>query len=391
MDEKPKQVQEVVWTGTSDRTFRDEAEVYQPRKVGKGRAVYELGKDESEKPKRVVPPAPAKTATPPAKPASVTPMKPAAPAKPAAAQPAAPAKPAAPKPAAQQPAAPKPAAQQPTAPKPAAPRRPAAPARPAGPAATAREQSRVIAQTVVGSFVDRMKAEAQRKGGHLSLDDIESLDQEFAQKTQALEVLFEKTFQEYARAFSKQSDEERRHHPFDRLMVGAIERVLSGGKGPSVEKGGISRRILPGFFMAVNMMMGPDVMAEYRLKAGTIFDRVNKGGANGPDWNKFTSDPEARTLRLDALVDMAVHFANPDKRAAWFMGLINDHMAPAEADPGTDPDWSLGRPAYERLIDSLFSDLMAAINDPKGREGITKRFGPETCASVGSIMKGLGA
>lgn len=363
MDEKPnpKPVQEVVWTGSSDRKLRDEAEVYQPRKVAKGRAVYEIGEGEADTPKRTVPPAPAKS---PAKPSTVAPMKPAAPAKPAA-------------------AAPTPAA---AAPKPPAARKPAA-----TPAATAREQSRVIAQTVVGSFVDRMKAEAQRKGGHLSLKDIDSLDQEFTQKTQALEVLFEKTFQEYARTFAKQSGEERRHHPFDRLMVGAIERVLSGGKGPSIEKGGISRRILPGFFMAVNMMMGPDVMAEYRLKAGTIFDRVNKAGANGANWSGFTQDSEARTLRLDALVDMAVHFANPDKRAAWFMGMINDHMAPPETDPDTEPDWTLGRPAYERLIDSLFSDLMAAINDAKAREGITKRFGPETCASVADIMKGLGA
>jgi len=39
----------------------------------------------------------------------------------------------------------------------------------------------------------------------------------------------------------------------------------------------------------------------------------------------------------------------------------------------------------------LFADLMTAVGSPKAREAITKRFGPETCASVAAIMKGMGA
>ena len=237
--------------------------------------------------------------------------------------------------------------------------------------------------------MERLKAEAQSKGGSLTLDDIESLDQEFEQKTAALESLFEKTFEEYARTYAKSEDEERRQHPFDRLIVSPIEKLLSGGTGPSIEKGGISRRILPGFFMGVNMMMGPDVIADYRMRADSVFKRL--GGWNGGDWQRFFQDQEARDLRLDALIAMAVHFSNPDNRAQWFMGMINNHLAPAEGDPDSDASWRLVRPSYERLIDALFADLMTAVSSPKARESITKRFGPETCASVAAIMKGLGA
>ncbi len=136
-------------------------------------------------------------------------------------------------------------------------------------------------------------------------------------------------------------------------------------------------------------MMGPDVMADFRVRAEKVFDRVDRG--DELNWDNFLDNPEARDLRMDALISMAVHFANPDKRAHWFMDLINSHLAAPETDPQTDPDWVLSRPAYERLIDALFSDLMNAVGSPRAREAITKRFGPETCASVAEIMKGLGA
>lgn len=261
----------------------------------------------------------------------------------------------------------------------------------ATPAASPRDQGRVIAQVVMGSFVERLKSEAQRKGGALTLSDIEGLDHEFEQKTAELETLFEKSFEEYARMFGVPGPEERRGQPFDRLVVETFEKMFAGGNGPPIEKGGISRRILPGFFMAVNMMIGPEAVAGLRARAESVFNRINDGRADNLDWNPFLEHPETKDLRLDTLIAMAVHFANPDKRARWLLDLINNHLAPASRDPETDPAWSLSRISYDRMIDALFSSLMAAVADPKAREAITKRYGPETCASVANIMKGLGA
>ncbi len=64
------------------------------------------------------------------------------------------------------------------APKPAAKK---AAAKPSGPRAMTnpRQQSKAIAETVVGSFVERLKAEAMRNGGHLSVADIDSMQAEF--------------------------------------------------------------------------------------------------------------------------------------------------------------------------------------------------------------------
>ncbi len=375
MAEKSKRVEEVVWTGKSDRRIRPDKEFFEPAKSKSGQTVYKVTKD--------APKAPEKTT---AAEAGLAPKNPSAAAK--AAPAAKPARPAATAEAPREPVRPASEISKSAASPVPAPAKPQA--APAPRPTTSREKSRVIAKTVVGSFVERMKTEAQRKGGTLTLKDIEALDHEFEKKTAALETLFEQTFQEYARSLVEDSGpEERRQHPFDRLIVGPFEKLLSGGDGPSMAKGGISRRILPGFFMAVNMMMGPDVMADFRIRAEKIFNRVNHDGDF--DWSNFLDDSASRDLRMDALISMAVHFANPDKRAHWFMDLINSHMAAPETDPETDPDWVLSRPGYERLVDALFSDLMNAVASPRAREAITKRFGPETCASVAEIMKGLGA
>ena len=123
--------------------------------------------------------------------------------------------------------------------------------------------------------------------------------------------------------------------------------------------------------------------------ADYVVERLNAAAA--PDWQTFAADAETRVLLSDALVAMAVHFANPDKRAAWVIDMINNHLSPAESEPDTAADWRLGRPAYERMIDALFSGIMAAVNHAKARENLTLRYGPETCASLVTIMKGLGA
>lgn len=369
MTDKLKEVQEVVWTGKSNRQIANDAELFDPEKSSPGkllRANRGTGGTAGDLGKPIYP----KAANRPQARPPVPPVKKAPPRR--AAPPAAPMK--------------KPVAS--AKPPASSPKPPAAVAGTKGTGAMPRQKGRFIARAVVGSFVDRLKAEARSKGGTLTLKDIESLEQEFEQKTAALESLFEKTFEDYARAYANGDASERRGRPFDRLIVQPFERLFPGGDGPSIDKGGISRRILPGFFMGVNMMVGPDVMADYHIRAKKIFKRI--GGVDGGDWRPFYDDPEAQDLRLDALIAMAVHFSNPDKRANWFMSMINDHLTPVDP-TAADAGWRLARPTYERLVDALFADLMTAVSAPKARNSITKRFGPETCALVAEIMKGLGA
>ena len=351
MTEKPGRVDKGVGTGTSTPRPRSGSDVREPAALG--RTIEPLLAPRSPRSQ----PAPLKAKAP-----AQPPRRPAPP-------PAPPAPPA--------------AAPSPVVPRPAAPRRPA-------PSSLSPERGRAIAETMVGSFLERMKAEAQRKGGTLTLTDIEALDLEFEQKTAALQELLEQSFQDYLRAHALGKRPERRHSPFDRLIVTPIEHLFPR-RDPIPTKPALSRRILPGFFMAVSMMIGADAIEDYRKKAKDIFDRIGAAATGDAGWKPFLADAGAQRLLADSLIGMAVHFANPDKRATWFMAVINNHLSPPHAEPGIASTWRLGRPAYERMIDALFSDLMATVGNAKAREALTRRFGPETCASIVTIMKGLGA
>jgi hypothetical protein len=97
----------------------------------------------------------------------------------------------------------------------------------------------------------------------------------------------------------------------------------------------LSRRILPGFFMAVNMMIGADAVEECRRTAKDIFDRVRPGGLGQAGWTPFLSDCRAQQLLADSLVSMGRHFANPDKRAACSSMWTTNHLSPPLGEPAS--------------------------------------------------------
>ena len=227
---------------------------------------------------------------------------------------------------------------------------------------------------MVVSFVDRIKQEATRKGGSLSLNDIAALDEEFAQRTVACKPAFEKTFDEYIRAARSSGAD---WHPREGRAApsgGQRLRTPTGAPGES-RPGSLSRRVLPGFFMAMGLMMGPDAMSAFDRRAKILVQRNRVDGDEPATWDRVMQDPEAEVLRLEALVAIAVHFANPDRRAAWFVDMVNNSLAEASGDE-PEAEWRLSRPAYERLIDALFNPVMKAITGQENRENFGAQVRP---------------
>ena len=82
---------------------------------------------------------------------------------------------------------------QPQAPPPAAART-APPPKPEFDLSTAKGASEALANTMVQSFVDRMKAAAEAKGGHLTVQDLEDMQDDFDRQTRALSGALENGF-----------------------------------------------------------------------------------------------------------------------------------------------------------------------------------------------------
>jgi hypothetical protein len=270
---------------------------------------------------------------------------------------------------------------------PAAPR--AAVPMPTGDLATPAGKSRALAATVVNSFCERLVAEASRHDGVLTLQDIEALNEEFAQKTDALQAVFEKSFEDYVRARERAALQQARNYPFDRVLVSKFERLFAKDKGLGLGK--LSRRMLPGFFMAMNKMLGPELIETYQERCRRIVQRIRQGRSDEFNWEEVYADRDAKALVLEAEVTIASYFEDVEKRSAWFMEVVNNNLAPA---PGGAPphvaSWELTRPAFLQFLRALLVDLKAELAASDGRTRITERYGIQTCLKLAEIMRGIG-
>jgi len=274
-------------------------------------------------------------------------------------------------------AAPRPAAPQPSPPKP--------PAKPMD-MTSPKDVSKALAETVVGAFVDRMKTEAHARGGHLTIRDIDAMQEEFNRQTQALRGMFEKSFEVYVKARERAVWDTQRNYPFDRLMVKKFSHLFRDGE--KLGKDDISRRILPGFFVALGMMLGPDIVEEYQEKIRRVVDRVKSSGKSVFNWDDVYKDNEAKAVSLDAEIALAGHFKDFQKRAAWFINLVNGHLTPP--DPGTPAaaaGWELNDAGFRKFLNALMADLRQALDTDNGKLQITKRYGADTCADLFDILE----
>ncbi len=278
-----------------------------------------------------------------------------------------------------QPAAPPPAPPPAPAPKPAKKPAPPADTSPAG-------QSKAMAETVVGSFVDRLTRKAQASGGYLTVQDLQSMNQEFQEKAAALQSVFEQSFEDYVEARERSSWDQSRNFPFDRLIVKKFSYLFE--KDEALMTGGdtLSRRMLPGFFMAVKMMMGPDATEDYQEKCRKIVNAIRAKRGQAFTWDDAYKNAAANKVVQDAMITIALQFENLQKRSIWFIDLVNAHLAPV-GEGAPDALWQMSQGAFMRFLDALLSDLMATMETEGGRMDITKRYGVNACVDLADQAK----
>lgn len=256
------------------------------------------------------------------------------------------------------------------------------PAKAAAPraASPAEAQGRLLAETVVSSFVGRLTSEAKRRGGALTVQDLNEFSDEFAQKTEALKVVFEKSLEQFARDQSAAPiSADQRCNPFERLVVKKIERLFDA------DDAALSRRFLPGFFTSMSMMLGADNIERHERSCEAVVERLRAAGGGAFHWNALYTDATANAVALDAVVGMALYFDDPPKRSAWLVGIINGHLAPA-VEGAPDADWQLELSAMPRILHTLFADITEALMTDQGRARIAESHGADVCGRLEAVL-----
>lgn len=245
-------------------------------------------------------------------------------------------------------------------------------------------QSEALAETVMSSILDRLTAEAHRKGGMLSIDDLTALDQEFKKKTQALQQVFQASFDEYVKAREQTVRDNTRDFPFGRMLV---EQFAGSFAGDDEAGNAVSRRILPGFFIASNMMLGPEFVEGAQQLCRGIVDRHKTRKGQAFEWADFYSDPDARDILADALMAIAPYFEQADRRMSWMIDIINSHLEPAKAAGGEH--WVLDERGLRDVLERMFQFLRDTLANPASRSALAQRHGDDVVDDVSTTLTRL--
>lgn len=254
------------------------------------------------------------------------------------------------------------------------------------------KQSEALAETVMTSILDRLTAEAERKGGVLSINDLHALDLEFKKKTQALQKVFQASFDDYVEARKQSTWDSIREYPFGRLLVHQYSEILQGHSGETLKDGAISRRVIPGFFVAINMMLGPEFVEGAQQLCRGIIDQVKARKGDAYRWDDFYLDSQTQIVLLDALVAMLPYFENLDRRLAWMLDIINSHLEPADPEfmEGEDAQfWVLDEHGLNEMLSHMFHPLGVVVANPADHAALVKRHGEDTIDDIIAIYATL--
>lgn len=222
------------------------------------------------------------------------------------------------------------------------------------------ERSRMLAQAVVEAFTERLKEELMKQGGTLGQPHVEALNTEFQAKADQLTAVFEKALSETAREQEASRWHAIKRPAFDRLMVKRFEHLFIRRGDDGRIHGSVSRRVLPGFFLGLNMMLGPELLERYQKRCDEAVERVMKGTLP-VDWVRVEHDDEVQKTILDAQLAIARHFEDVERRGAWFLHIINTHLAPVADEHAPDAVWEMTLPPLLEMVLCLLSDLKAVV------------------------------
>lgn len=243
-----------------------------------------------------------------------------------------------------------------------------------------------VAATMIGHFVTRLEVEAGKAGGSLSAAEIRAFAQHFLDAEQGrFNAVYRRSYDACTAARATKEFESARRRPFDRILMRRFAHLFPPRAGDEGGEGVLSRRIIPGFDLALNKMIGPTLAEQCHLKSMAVLER-HRLPDGGPDWERVHADPDAVALSNDVLAVAAHYFADFDKRRAWFVALVNNNLASTRPD-APDLHWQMGESAFAALMHALFGDLRDQMRDRPA--ALKSRYGDQTFDTLREFFRRL--
>ncbi len=250
--------------------------------------------------------------------------------------------------------------------------------------ASPKELSREKAASAVTSMVEQMKAKAAGNGGFLRTEDITAMEKGFQDQVSELTQSLEISFEAYVEARERAEWDSAREFPFGRVVVKRFSHLFKEPRDGRMDT--VSKRMLPGFFSGLNMMIGPESVDLFQERCRRVVEKIRDQDGEDFDWDSVYAAPETSAVVIDALMTIAPHFDNFQRRQDWFIELINGHLAPVgEHEP--DAGWEMSPVGYKRFIGALYAELNGMLANDTAHDRISKRYGSNAVEAVIKLVK----
>jgi hypothetical protein len=247
--------------------------------------------------------------------------------------------------------------------------------------------------SVLDMFLDHLEIMIGEKDGPLSIADARALAEQ-VKNSDAQETFNE--FRERLAELIDDHDQElwnkTRKRPFDRILAKKFSHLFPAEGELDSRSDRISRRALPGFFLAIEKMDGPELYDKCQSACRGLVkaERAKKG--NAFRWKDLYDNPEATAMVNDVFALVSTYFNDFEKRCSWLQTLINSNLASFEdyafeGDAGEH--WTLSEKGIHLLLEAMFSDFREVLSLEDGEEQLCKRYGEKAYIALVHVLEDL--
>lgn len=256
-------------------------------------------------------------------------------------------------------------------------------------ARSAHDHAEELGEALYAKFMHILKKQAAESEGPLNDADIEAMGQAFRAELEMIETAFVKAVEDYAEARQPAREQKSRTRHFHRLLVHNFEHRFADETELHEQPEKLSRRMLPGFFNTLQLMLGEQRLARFEKDARDVVDKLRDRNRGKLDWAEVYRSPDARTLCFQAEVEIARHFTELEKRLNWMVAVLNANLIPAEKGSRA-AGWEVNRRNAALMLSALIRDLRGALSNQKARLKMEKKMGPETVTLLHAIARRFG-
>ena len=253
-------------------------------------------------------------------------------------------------------------------------------------AKTADDKADDLADAIYEKFMKILKDRIVDNGGSLTMDDVDDMGQQFRDQLTEIKDTFLDAVESYTLSMKQNRVSTERGQIFKRLMVHHFEGRFANEQTLKTNPDFLSRRMLPGFYNALSMMLGPPKLERYEEQAKTLVERLRKETNGQIEWSDVYAAPEARRIALRAEIDIARHFKDIEKRLDWMIAMINSNMIPLE-EGRVSSGWTFTKEAAEGMLRGLFQDLRSAMRNRAVRDRFKEEMGNDTVQLLESVTR----